>query len=201
MIERNEGSVPILAHGAVYLRPAERADLPTFVRWFGDDRTSTTLSARAPMSLAGEERWFEHMLEQQGSDSWFFVICLRSDDRPVGTVGLFALDTTNGSAGLGVSVGDPADTGKGHGSDAIHALLAFGFGRLRLERIWLDVYDHNVGARRLYERLGFVHEATMRHAFWRDDRWVDDHRMALLADEWRAIRDRTREAAPGTVGA
>jgi RimJ/RimL family protein N-acetyltransferase len=195
MAERNEGAEPVLAHGAVYLRAAERGDLPLFVRWFSDERTARTLSARAPFSLASEERWFERMLDQQGRDQWFFVICLRADDRPLGTVGFLEVDLLNGSAGLGISIGDPADTGHGYGGDAIRALLQLGFGRLRLERIWLDVYETNPAARRLYERLGFVHEATFRHAFWRDDRWVDDHRLAMLVDEWRAIRDRDREAA------
>ncbi len=182
---QNEGSVPVIAHGAIYLRPAERDDVPLFVRWFADDRTARNLGMRAPFSQAGEDRWFDGMLERHGRDEWFFVICLRADGRAVGTCGLMAVDLTNGSAGIGISIGDPRDTGRGYGGDAIRALLRFGFGRLRLERIWLDVYDTNPAARRLYERLGFVHEATFRHAFWRDDRWVDDHRLAILADEWR----------------
>ena len=194
MVEHNEGSVPAVAHGRVYLRPAERDDVPLFVRWFADARTTRNLGMRAPFSQAAEERWFERMLEHHGKDEWFFVICLAADGRPVGTCGLMEVDLTNGSAGLGISIGDPRDTGHGYGGDAMRALLQFGFAMLRLERIWLDVYDTNAGARRLYEHVGFVHEATMRHAFWRDDQWVDDHRYAILADEWRAIRDAS--AAP-----
>jgi RimJ/RimL family protein N-acetyltransferase len=200
MVDRDPDSVPVLAHGAVYLRPAEREDIPLFVRWMADERTSRNLGARAPFSIPMEERWFDRMLDQQGSSGWFFVICRREDDRPLGTVGLMEVDLLNGSAGLGVSIGDPNDTGRGYGRDAIRALLAFGFGRLRLERIWLDVYSRNEGARRLYERLGFVHEVTMRHAFWRDDEWLDDLRMAMLADEWRAIRDREGQADPAEAG-
>ena len=55
-------------------------------------------------------------------------------------------------------IGDPADTGQGYGSDALRALVGFGFDELRLERIGLDVYDFNERARRVYERVGFVHE-------------------------------------------
>ena len=92
----------------------------------------------------------------------------------------------NGSAGLGITIGDPDDTGRGYGSDAIRALLAFGFGELRLERIWLDVYDYNERARQVYERIGFVHEGTLRHALFRDGRFHDVHRMAILRGEWDA---------------
>ena len=92
----------------------------------------------------------------------------------------------DGGAGLGLSIGAPADRGHGHGTDMLRALLWFGFGYLRLERIWLDVYDFNPDARRLYERVGFVHEGILRHAAFREGRYVDFHRMSILADEWRA---------------
>jgi RimJ/RimL family protein N-acetyltransferase len=50
--------------------------------------------------------------------------------------------------------------------------------------MWLDVYDFNARARHVYERLGFVHEATFRHALFRGGRFVDVHRLGILAEEW-----------------
>jgi RimJ/RimL family protein N-acetyltransferase len=177
---------PIIHGRLSYLRAAEREDLPTFVRWINDRRTSRFLKIRSPLSMPLEERFFERMVDAQGKDRWFFVICLLEDDRPVGTVSLEGVDLVNGSAGLGILIGDPADTGHGYGSDAIAALLDFGFGSLRLERIWLDVFEFNPRARRVYERLGFVHEGTLRHAAFRDGRHRDIQRMAILRDEWRS---------------
>lgn len=115
-----------------------------------------------------------------------FTACLLADDRPIGNVGLFDLDLVNGSAGLGIMIGEPGDRGRGHGTDMLEALVGFGFASLRLERIWLDVYDFNPGARRVYERVGFQHEGVMRHAFFREGRFVDVHMMSILSGEWRA---------------
>jgi RimJ/RimL family protein N-acetyltransferase len=176
--------VPMLAHGSVYLRAGEREDIPTFVRWYTDLRTTRTLLMSSPMSHAAEERWFDRMLDAQGKDSWFFVICRREDDRPVGGIDLHEVNLRSGSASLGIAIGDPEDTGHGYGSDALRSLLAFGFGQLRLERIELDVYDFNDQARRVYERVGFVHEGTLRHALFRNGAHHDVHRMAILRDEW-----------------
>ncbi len=186
MATRRDGTVPMIAHGTVYLRPAERADIPLFVAWFNDYATSRTLGLRAPMSVAMEEQWFERAVANQGKEGYHFVACLLEDDRPIGTVGLFDLDLNNGGAGLGISIGEADDRGKGHGSDMLRALLAFGFASLRLERIWLDVYDFNPGARRVYQRVGFVDEGVSRHAIFREGVYRDLHRMAILADEWRA---------------
>ena len=186
MPARRDGTEPQITHGAIYLRAGEREDLPLFVRWMNDWRTSRTLAIRAPISFASETHWFEGMLAEQGKDRYFFVACLLVDDRAIGTIGLFDLDLPNGSAGLGIAVGDPADQGRGLGSDMLRALVDFGFGQLRLERIWLDVYDTNPGAQRVYERVGFVHEGVQRHAVYREGQYRDVHRMAILAGEWRA---------------
>ena len=188
MAARTDGTEPMIAHGQVYLRPAERSDIPLFVRWMNDARTSRTLALVAPMSIPMEEGWFERTVANQGKDGYHFTICLLADDRPVGTIGLFDLDLRNGSAGLGISIGDPADTNRGLGSDALRAIVGWAFDLLRLERVWLEVYDFNPRARLVYERAGFVFEGTQRHAIFRNGRFVDVHLMAILADDWRAAR-------------
>ena len=111
---------------------------------------------------------------------------------------LHEVDYTNGGAGLGIQVGDPADRGQGYGGDALNVLVDFAFEQLRLERVWLDVYETNPDARRLYERVGFVHEATFRHGVFRAGGYEDVQRLAILRSEWterRAAVARTAEPA------
>ena len=199
MTARRDGTEPQIQHGRVFLRPAEREDIPRFVAWFSDWRTTRTLALRAPMSIASEERWFEGMLAAQGKDAFFFVACLLEDDRPLGTVGLHELDLPNGGAGLGISIGAEADRGRGYGTDTLRALLGFGFDHLRLERIWLDVYDMNPGARHVYERVGFIYEGTLRRAVYREGRYLDVIRMAILAEEWRAQVAAGADASPNAA--
>jgi RimJ/RimL family protein N-acetyltransferase len=184
------GAVPLIAHGSVYLRPGERHDIARFVRWYTDLRTTRTLLMTSPIGDAIEERWFEGMIAAHGSDRFFFVVCRREDDRPVGSIDLHEVDRRNGSASLGIAIGDEADRGRGYGTDALIALVAFGFDQLRLERIELDVYEFNERARAVYERVGFVQEGTMRRALYRDGAFHDVHRMAVLRDEWRARHPR-----------
>ena len=186
MAFRREATQPMIAHGSVYLRAAERDDIPRFVSWLNDYRTSRTLGLRAPLSIPLEEQWFERMVASQGKDGYHFVACLVADGRPIGTISLMELDLFNGSAGLGISIGTEEDRNKGHGTDMLRALLGFAFDFLRLERIWLDVYRMNEGARRVYERVGFVHEGVLRHAIFREGRYLDLDRMSILAAEWRA---------------
>lgn len=182
---------PIIRGERVYLRPSERTDLPTFVRWFNDADVLRNLAMRAPMSEAAESAWFDRMLEAQGKTDYHFVICLLEDDRPVGTAGLHGLDFVNGNAEFGIAIGEKAEWNRGYGTDALRAICDFGFGELRLERIGLYVYAGNERARRSYEKVGFVHEGTLRRAQFQHGRLIDVHVMGLLRDEW-STRDRDR---------
>ena len=196
MPARQDGTEPVIAHGSVYLRAAEREDIGRFVAWLNDYRTSRTLALRAPLSIPMEEAWFERMVGDQGKGGYLFTACLLADDRPIGNVGLFDLDLVNGSAGLGIMIGEAADRGRGRGTDMLEGLVGFAFASLRLERIWLDVYDFNPGARRVYDRVGFQHEGVLRHAIFREGRFVDVHRMAILSGEWWARHRPSEDANP-----
>lgn len=178
---------PIVRGEHVYLRAAERTDVPTFVRWFNDAETTSFLSMRAPMSQAMEETWFARMVEGQGKDEYLFVICQLSDGQPIGNCGLFRVDQINGNAGIGITIGEKELWGKGLGTDAMLALLDFGFGQLRLERLWLEVYDFNARARRSYDKSGFSLEGVERHAVYKHGRHIDVELMSILRDEWAAL--------------
>ena len=194
--------LPTIRGELVYLRPAERADIDLFVRWFADDETTRYLSSRAPFSKAMEEKWFESMLEQQGKRAYHFVICLLADDRAIGTAGFHHVNQEDGNAAFGIVVGEKAEWSKGYGTDALRAICDFGFGQLRLERIELDVYEPNRRAQRSYEKAGFVTEGTMRHAHFSDGKFHDVVRMALLREEWAAQpRRRPWDAATSADGA
>jgi len=179
--------LPILRGEHVYLRPGERSDIPNWVRWLNDAETSSFLNMRAPMSQAMEEKWFEDMVGHQGKDQFHYVICLLENDQPIGSLGLFAVDYVNGNAGIGISIGEKSLWGKGYGTDAMNALLDFGFGMLRLERMWLEVYVFNKRARRSYDKSGFVLEGTERRAVFKQGRYLDVELMSMLRDEWAAL--------------
>lgn len=187
MTDQPARPLPILRGEHVYLRASERSDIPNFVRWLNDAETSSFLNMRAPMSEAMEEKWFDGMVERQGKDHYHYVICLLENDRPIGSLALFDVDHVNGSAGIGISIGEKALWGKGYGTDAMNALLDFGFGMLRLERLWLEVYDFNKRARRSYDKSGFVSEGIERHAVYKQGRYLDVELMSMLRDEWAAL--------------
>lgn len=174
----------IIESGRVFLRQLERSDAEVYHRWRNDARVADLSGFREPMSMPQAEQRIERLATDQGKDHYAFLICLLADERPIGEAVLFELDRHNGSVELGIFIGEADEWGKGYGTDAVNALVDFGFGSLRLERIWLNVWTENLRAIRSYEKAGFMHEGTLRHDHYEGGRYTDGHIMSILKDEW-----------------
>lgn len=72
---------------------------------------------------------------------------------------------------------DPAHQGVGVGRRLVEAAVQE-CGRLGARRVTLRVLGHNIAARRLYDRCGFVPEGVLRAEFLLEGRYVDDVLMA-----------------------
>jgi RimJ/RimL family protein N-acetyltransferase len=170
----------------VYLRPMEPDDVELVHRWFADARVVSWMGD-LPAGLEQRRRRYDDSVAAQGEDHFAFVICRLCDDERIGRTDVFLVDRLHGSAAFGITIGDPALWGQGHGTDAVNAIADFAFGQLRLERLWLDTDAHNVRAQASYTKAGFTAEGRLRHAFFQDGRHHDAIRMALLREEWLAL--------------
>jgi RimJ/RimL family protein N-acetyltransferase len=168
----------------VRLRGIEREDIPTFVRWFNDPEVRQYLLMYEPMSKAKEERWFEAHLEKQDEFGFAIEALIEDEWLHIGNVGLHQIDWKNRTAVLGIVLGEKAHWGKGYGTDATRTMLRFAFRELNLHRVELEVFEFNPRAARCYEKVGFQHEGIRRQALFRDGRYHDAQRMAILQAEF-----------------
>lgn len=77
---------------------------------------------------------------------------------------------------------------RGLGTGATRLILAHGFETVGLHRIELSVYTFNPRARRVYDKVGFVYEGTMRDALLCEGEWIDADTMSILESEWARHR-------------
>jgi RimJ/RimL family protein N-acetyltransferase len=179
-----------MIHGdRIRLRRPEKADLPLFVEWLNDLDVRAGLAMYNPMSMAEEERWFENMLELPQDERALTIEIPDGDGwRPIGSTGLFAFDWRIRSAEFGIMIGDKTVWNQGYGTEVTRLMLTHGFGTLNLNRMQLRVNTTNPGARRAYEKAGFVHEGTLREAVFSDGTYSDLELMSVLRSEWEAAR-------------
>lgn len=168
----------------VHLRPIEREDLPTYVRWFGDPELRKHLTIYMPFSLAQEERWFEGVLERIERNTDVMLAIETHDGVHIGNVGLHGIDWKNRHAELGIAIGEKAHWGQGYGTDAVRTILGVAFLQMNLHRVSLRVNADNARAIRCYEKAGFRKEGAYRDMIFGDGAYLDQHVMAVLDSEF-----------------
>jgi RimJ/RimL family protein N-acetyltransferase len=174
----------------LWLRPLEERDMPAYVAGINDTDVGVPAGYRWPMSLDQARAWLERQQDSvRRGDAFFFAICELGDDRFIGTTWLKEVNWVDGNAELAIYM-DRDHIGGGWGTEAQRALLAFGFGTLGLERVWLTVDFDNPRAIRSYEKVGFQREGVMRRSRRVLGGLTDALFMAILRDEWEAAQAR-----------
>ena len=182
---------PFLIGERIYLRPLEREDAPLLRQWINDPEVIRTLDVHRPRNLPAEELFIEQWAKSETAVS--LGIALPADDRLIGTVWLHSIDARHRRAVFGIYVGDKQEWRKGYGTEAMRLMTRHAFETLNLNRVMLQVHEFNPGAIRLYEKLGFRREGTLRRAHFSSGRYWDSHVMAILREEWDAFAVGERE--------
>ncbi|MDH6134417.1 RimJ/RimL family protein N-acetyltransferase [Kitasatospora sp. MAA4] len=185
---------PTLTGSAVRLRPFEPTDVAALGPVF-EDRELLRLIGSANRSdaplrpqVAERSEQFRQWRNAQPDRLDLAVVDLASG-ACVGEVVLNEWDAANRSCNFRILL-IASGQDRGLGTEAARIVLAHGFEQLGLHRIALEVYAFNPRARRVYEKLGFVAEGTLRDALHYDGQWVDATVMSILAPDWARHRGR-----------
>jgi RimJ/RimL family protein N-acetyltransferase len=74
--------------------------------------------------------------------------------------------------------------GQGIATEAVKALVTFGFGPMALHRIYARPGSSNIRSWGLAERIGMRREAHFKQSHKVKGEWDDEFIYAVLADEW-----------------
>jgi RimJ/RimL family protein N-acetyltransferase len=77
--------------------------------------------------------------------------------------------------------------GQGLGKQILRELLDKIFHEFKAHRVWLDVFETNLRAQRVYESLGFQRDGIFREANLRDGEYHSLYLMSLLDREYEAL--------------
>lgn len=87
----------------------------------------------------------------------------------------------------------PEWQGKGYGSEAIRWALDYAFRKAGLHKVRVRAFEWNVGAIKLYERIGFKHEGRERESLWHEGRFWDGIEMGMIDREWWELQKERRD--------
>ncbi len=137
------------------LRQLEPADLELVLLWRNDPVIRKWFFSEDPITWEQHRNWYARYLENE-TDIAFIAEDVAGLYEPVGVAALYRIDTARGTAEFGrLMVGNARAKGQGFGFEIVGALSAFGFERLGLNAIDLEVFEHNAAAIKIYEKAGF----------------------------------------------
>ncbi len=173
----------------ITLQPFTEADFPRLIGWID--------CAAMLMQWAGPGQFVFPLTQQQlelylqasvGEKPSRLIFAATDEDGSVcGHIELGAISYENETATICRVMVAPEARGKGFCLPMVRQILQIGFEKLRLRRIELRVYNHNVPAIRCYEKAGFVKEGLLRQAQKVGDQIRDTFVMGILREEWRSL--------------
>ena len=182
----------------VSLRPIRIGDAERCLRWVSNPEVQQFLGLVQPARTLDQERsWIASILSDRQHQRAYVIE--NESGIPIGTCGLRAIDRDEGTALLGMMIGDPRLWGRGYGTAAAKALLERAFHELELRQVRLSCHAENRRAIRCYEKVGFEHQPRREG---RTGERAGEVWMAISRERWEqmAAAGGEREAPPPSIG-
>ncbi len=175
---------PELLTARLRLRPFVAADASEVQRLAGEREVAeTTLNIPHPYPDGAAAKWIaEHATLYEGGDGVVFAVTDRASGALLGAVGLRSAPR-HARAELGYWIGRPY-WGRGYATEAVRAMLCYGFATLDLNRIHACHFARNPASGRVMAKAGMQLEGVARQHFRRGDRAEDAVTYAILREEY-----------------
>lgn len=84
-----------------------------------------------------------------------FIICLSTNNQPIGTIDLFEFDEQQNQVGIGILIAKKEDRNKGYASEALRLVVNYCVTELKIVQLFCNIFKENKNSIRLFEKNGF----------------------------------------------
>lgn len=167
------------------LRPFTEADIPHLVRLAGNYEVARhTQNIPHPYTEADAQHWIAATQQhREQRTAYSFALELRATKEFVGGIGL-NLESRHNRAEAGYWLGQPY-WGQGLATEALGALVRFGFEELALHKIYATHHAENLASGRVMVKNGMVLEGKLVQHIQRDWQYLDLWQYGLLSQYYR----------------
>jgi RimJ/RimL family protein N-acetyltransferase len=166
------------------LRELKMDDAPALNTIDGDPEVAYWNGFEA-LDLEGTRGYIESVMRhanQSPRQYYTLAIVRKADNRLIGRCGL----DRGGPDLLGYCLCRDL-WGKGYMTEAVRAVVDYGFREINLHRIWADCDPRNIGSRRVMEKMGMRREGhAIENYRYPNGEWADTYFYAILDREWLA---------------
>jgi ribosomal-protein-alanine N-acetyltransferase len=184
------GDFPELETKRLVLRRMTLADAEFYLRHFSDPDIVELTAFDAPENIEKARQELHEFcikpFEENKGIRWGIV--LKGETELAGTIGYHQWVKAGGyHARVGYDL-VAAHRRRGIMTEALMAVLRYGFETMRLNRVGACTDPRNVASMRFLGKLGFRQDGVLRENTYFHGRFIDEAVFSLLAGEWRDAR-------------
>ena len=175
---------PTLTTNRLRLRQLRPADAEALFAIRSDPVGTEFMGQEPHQTLEDTQKLIQRLqisYEQRNSLLW--CITFKGEDTAIGTCMFFSFNFDFHYAEAGYDL-HRAYWRQGIVSEAMSAVLTYGFTELELHRIEADVAPDNTRSKNLLLKLGFTFEGNLRQRYFFRGQFEDEYYFGLLKDEW-----------------
>lgn len=180
---------PVLETPRLLLRRMENRDAKHLFACYHAPETARFSTWEAHPDLRFTKDYVQYVVRGYGrQESMVFCIVNKEENRVIGTCSFANMDSAYQIAEIGYTL-SPAYWHCGYGTEAVSALLRFGFEKIGLRRISAQVMAGNSASVTLLQRLGFQQEGFLQDGVYCKGALHDLYLFGLLQTEYRRNKE------------
>ncbi len=186
------GHLPTMRTARLELRPVRMSDAQDLYEYSSDPEVARHVLWDAHTSIHQTRAYIRFLIRQYRSAApGTFVIALRQSGKVVGTIGFMWVQPENRSAEVGYSL-SRAYWNQGIMTEALRAVLEFGFTKLNLNRIEAQHESDNPASGHVMQKADMRREGTLRQRLYNKGRYADVELYAMLRADYQALLKEAR---------
>jgi [ribosomal protein S5]-alanine N-acetyltransferase len=134
-----------------------------FDHWLSDERVSDNRVSAAHQSISQtEERLAKIVSDYESKEFCYWAIKLKESGELIGEIDLYDIEKATGNCEVSYSLGYNW-WNKGYGTEALRAIVEFGFTHMNLHKISAAHNTDNPASGRIMSKAGMLQEGTIRN--------------------------------------
>ena len=175
--------LPTLLTPRLTLRPVRMSDAEDMYEYSRDPEVARHVLWDAHTSIHQTRNYIRYLIRQyRNASPGTFAIALRDSGKVIGTIGFMWVHMDNRSAEVGYSLSRKY-WNQGYMTEALQAIVDFGFTRLNLNRIEAQHECDNPASGHVMLHAGMKHEGTLRQRIYNKGRFVDVDLYAIVRSD------------------
>jgi [ribosomal protein S5]-alanine N-acetyltransferase len=185
MMTKDVTSFPILETNRLLLRKVEKDDANSILEYLSDKEVVKYHGLEPFTSIndaLSEISWYHSIFNEKTGIRW--GITLKEKNEVIGSCGFLNRTPQHYRTEIGYEL-HKSYWGQGIASEALEAVLKYGFEQLELQRVEALIEPPNTPSQKLVERHGFIREGLLRKYEFTCGKFDDLYMYSLLKEDFK----------------